>query len=177
MNHSVLRGRRTFVIDTARSRFGFRAKAFGLRWVHGTLRVREAHIDLRDDLVAAEGIALAASVSTRLAPRDWHLRHPHYLHAAAHPEIRLVIPPTPVTATSTVATLSARGKSVELPLELISLATANDELHLHVAGRFDRTALGMLHPLGGVSRIVHVDFDVVASPQPAADGTAEETTA
>jgi polyisoprenoid-binding protein YceI len=162
-----LQGNRSFTLDPQRSRFAFRAKSFGLLWVTGTLRAREGRVEVREGAVSAEGVALAASVSTGIAVRDWHLRHAHYLRAAAHPEIRLSIPPTPVTATSTVATLTARGRSLEVQLELVELAVdVAGELRARLSGRIDRSPLGMLPPLAGVSRLVELDFDVVARPAP-----------
>jgi|GEM_PF-1386774 len=160
-----MQGAHSFTVDAEHSRFTFRAKAFCLSRVTGTLRLQEGRIELSDGIASAEGVALAGSVSTGIAARDWHLRHAHYLHAAAHPQLRLTIPPTPMTARSTVATLTARDRTVEIPLMLaeLTIGPAGD-LRAHLSGRFDRSPLGMLPPVAGVSRIVEVDLDVVARP-------------
>lgn len=156
-----------YVLDTAQSVFSFGATAFLLLPVKGTLRARAGSMSVADGKVAAEGSADAASVATGIKARDWHLRYKHYLHAAANPEIRLVIPAVALDADTVVATLHARGRSAEVPLALESLVVSPDgTLQARLTGSFDRTPLRMLHRLGGVSRRIQLSFDVVARRQP-----------
>jgi polyisoprenoid-binding protein YceI len=132
-----------YTLDPTQSVFAFAATAFLLLPVTGTLRARSGS-----------------------KARDWHLRHQHYLHAAAHPEIRLVIPAVPLDAGEVTATLYARGRSVQVPLVRESLTVSPDGvLTARLTGSFDRTPLRMLHRLGGVSRRIRLTFDVVARKQ------------
>ena len=150
-------------LDPAQSVFSFGATAFLLLPVHGTLPARAGSALVADGKIEAEGSADAAGVSTGIKAREWHLRHKHYLHAAAHPEVRLVIPPVALDADTVTATLYARGRSVDVPLTVESLEISPEgTLRARLTGSFDRTPLRMLHRLGGVSRRIQLNFDVVA---------------
>jgi polyisoprenoid-binding protein YceI len=74
-----------YVLDAGRSSLGFRAKAFCLKWVTGTLRPTSGQVIIDDGIARGHGTADAAAVDTRLKPRDWHLRTSHYLHTTKYP--------------------------------------------------------------------------------------------
>jgi polyisoprenoid-binding protein YceI len=152
-----------YLLDPAASVFAFAATAFLLLPVKGTIRARAGSVHVADGKIAAEGSADAGSIATGIKARDWHLRYKHYLHAAVHPEIRLVIPPVGLDADTVTATLYARGNSVQLPLALEALEVSPDgTVHARLTGSFDRAPLRMLPRLGGVSQRIHLSFDVVA---------------
>ncbi len=152
-----------YALDPELSTFSFRATAFLLLPVRGTLRARSGTVVAAAGKVQAEGSADAASIATGIKARDWHLRSAHYLHAAVHPEIRLVVPSVANGADSVVATLYARGRSVKVPLTLESVEVSPEgELHGRLTGSFDRTPLGMFPRFAGVSRRIALTFDVVA---------------
>jgi polyisoprenoid-binding protein YceI len=155
-----------YSLDPAQSVFSFAATAFLVLPVKGTLRARSGIARVADGKIAAEGSAEAGSVATGIKARNWHLRHKHYLHAAEHPEVRLVVPAVPLEAETVDATLYARGSSVQVSLVRESLTVSPDGiLHARLTGSFDRAPLRMLHRLGGVSRRIRLTFDVVARRQ------------
>ncbi len=154
-----------YVLDAERSTFGFRAQAFGLFWVTGTLLVREGTASITDGVIQAEGVADAGSVSTGLGVRDRHLRHRHYLDSAAHPDIRLVFSAVPIAAKEVDAQLSVRGKWVHVRFDVEAFDIEPEgALTARLTGAFDRRPLGMLPPRTGVSRRIQLTFDVVANP-------------
>lgn len=156
----------TLTVDPVRSRFGFRAKGMVVMPVPGSLQPRSGTVTIADGRLSAEGVADAASVTARprLAPRDAHLRHKHYLWADEHPDVTLRVEDMPVDARSVTGQLTARGKTVDVPLEITAFEQAPDgTLTLKATGVFDRTPLGMLPPIAGASRRIELDIELVAS--------------
>lgn len=76
-------GRWAVLLD--RSRIGFRVKKMGLYYVKGCFRRMEGTLepDGRGSVVIDP-----SSISTRIPPRDWHLRSADFLDVTRHPEIR-----------------------------------------------------------------------------------------
>lgn len=153
---------RIFVLDPESSVLAFRAKAFLLRWVDGTMTATRGRLVLDGDTVVAEGAVDAGSVTTGIGARDWHLRHSHYLSAKAHPTIELHVDPFPAQGGNVRGTLRTRGKEVAVDLEVDPLEITGNAARVRARGSFDRSGLGMLPPLAGVSKIIHVTLDVVA---------------
>ena len=80
-----------YEVDPEGSRLLFRAKAFALAWVRGTIPVAGGTIRIADGRASGAGELTADRITTGLAPRDWHLRSSHYLHTAKHPRIRVSV--------------------------------------------------------------------------------------
>jgi polyisoprenoid-binding protein YceI len=68
-----------------RSRIGFRVKKMGIYYVKGRFSRVEGTLD-QDG--RGEVVIDASSISTRIPPRDWHLRSVDFLAVRRHPEIR-----------------------------------------------------------------------------------------
>jgi polyisoprenoid-binding protein YceI len=70
---------------------GFRVKKMGMYHVKGRFREFDGHIEFPRDSSSPSGEVTirAASVSTRMPPRDWHLRTNDFLAARQHPRIRI----------------------------------------------------------------------------------------
>ena len=152
-----------YVLDARRSRLGFRAKAFCLKWVTGTLGLRSGEVIVESGIVRGHGTADAAAVDTGLKPRDWHLRTSHYLHTAKYPAVRLRVERCHLDSRQADAQLEVRDGVASIPITIDEVRTLGDELRLNISGSFDRRGLGMLPRVAGVSRMVHLDLDLVAT--------------
>jgi polyisoprenoid-binding protein YceI len=152
-----------YALDIHRTTLGFRAKAFCLKWVTGTLRPTSGKFKIEGDTIHGAGTADASSVDTKLRPRDWHLRTSHYLHTTKYPDVRLSVDPCPLDSRSVEARLEVRDGAVSVPVTIDEIHASGDELRLKVSGSFDRRGLGMLPRQAGVSRVVHLNLDIVAT--------------
>jgi polyisoprenoid-binding protein YceI len=155
-----------YIVDVDRTRLTFRAKAFCLTWVSGTLRARSGQIRAQGGTISGRGTADAASVDTRLTIRNWHLRTKHYLHAKRHPEVQLGVEVATIAATEVFADLTVRERDVRFPIRIDHVEAAGDKLTVNLSGTFDRRGLGMLPRFMGVSRLVHLDLEIVAKRRP-----------
>jgi polyisoprenoid-binding protein YceI len=153
-----------YVVDVTRSELRFRAKAFGLVWFRGRMPAVEGTVHVREGVFSGDGAVAADRISTGLAARDWHLRSSHYLHAARHSRVAIVVDDADPATGQADATLTVRGVTAPLSLRLTDLAWHEGTLRLELAGELDRTPLPMLPPLAGVSRIVHCQLVVEARP-------------
>lgn len=80
----------TWRADPERSSFDFRAKKMGVYYVKGRFRQTEATVELGEDgRFGAEAVVDAASIYTRIPPRDYHLRSYQFLDVKRHPQIRI----------------------------------------------------------------------------------------
>jgi polyisoprenoid-binding protein YceI len=68
------------------SRIGFRIKKMGLYYVKGSFSGVHGTVDPDG---RSEVVIDAGSISTRIPPRDWHLRSADFLDTKRHPEIRI----------------------------------------------------------------------------------------
>jgi YceI-like domain len=68
------------------SRIGFRIKKMGLYYVKGSFSGVHGTVDPEG---RSEVVIDAGSLSTRIPPRDWHLRSADFLDVKGHPEIRI----------------------------------------------------------------------------------------
>ncbi len=84
-------GHGTWKLLRAGSTVGFRVKKMGLYHVKGRFRTFDGHIEFAPESSSPSGeLTLdAKSVSTRMPPRDWHLRTNDFLAAKQHPRIRV----------------------------------------------------------------------------------------
>lgn len=150
-------------IDPAHTDIGFRVRKMGMYYVKGRFRHASGWVEIDEDGIprAGEVEIEAASIDTRIPPRDWHLRTRDFLDAARHRVIRAKVDAVHVAngAFRAPTELSVRGTSgtVELHGHLHPAATAS-LLHLH--GSIDRHAFGIRprRPLDWiVGREVEVD--------------------
>jgi polyisoprenoid-binding protein YceI len=154
----------SYVADPARSRLSFRAKAFGLIWVHGDMPAVGGTIHVIGDRLRGTGEVAAGSISIGLPARDRHLRTKHYLHTRQHPTIQLSVEDADIASGRADVRVVVRGNPATVRLELDSVQASDGTLRLEAHGTIDRAPFGMLPPACGVSRHVHVQLTVVAAP-------------
>jgi polyisoprenoid-binding protein YceI len=162
------------VVDTGASTVAFRAKAFGMMWVCGTLPVATGQFSIIEGRLSGAGELDAVGVSTGIGLRDWHLRTSHYLKTKQHPRIHVLIDDADLTAGEVDATIVVRGqpKVVRLLVDTIDPVIGGLKLRAHVD--LDRTGIPMLPPVAGVSRNVEITLEVVAHVDSATDETATD---
>ena len=102
-------------------------------------------------------------IATGNTRRDKDLRKPAFFDVAEHPE--LVVRAKSTTAGPSgwqlTATLSARGASCPLDLEVTPTAWEDQRIRVQATGRLDRKGLGMKVPTFIVGRYVDVQVDAV----------------
>jgi polyisoprenoid-binding protein YceI len=153
----------TYDIDPQGSQLRFRAKAFALAWVPGTMPVISGCIYIRDGRVSGSGEIAADQVTTGLAPRDWHLRSSHYLDTARHPRIAVSVGGTGLDAEQFPCTVVVRDTPATVPLDLRAVEIDDGRLRIEAHLVLDRTPFPMLPPIAGVSRRVDVELTLVAT--------------
>jgi polyisoprenoid-binding protein YceI len=158
----------TYEIDPEVSQLRFRAKAFALAWVRGTMPVISGTIRIRDGRVSGSGEIAADKVTTGLAPRDWHLRSSHYLGTARHPRIAVSVDDTGVDAGQFPCTVVVRDTLTTVPLDVRAVKIEDGRLRVEAHLVLDRTPFPMLPPIAGVSRRVDVELTLLASARSAA---------
>lgn len=150
-------------VDPEGSRLQFRAKAFAVAWVRGTMPIAGGTIRIGNGRVTGVGELAADQVSTGLGPRDWHLRSSHYLHTATHPRIQASVDNAPVDATLIPCTVVVRGASWVTPFEIGTVERTGNVLRVDGRLVLDRTPFPMLPPIAGVSRLIHLDLSIQAT--------------
>lgn len=151
-------------VDPEKSGITFRAKAFGLLWVHGSIPAAEGAIGVVDGQLNAEGELAADELSTRLAPRDWHLRTSHYLYTRAHPRISVSIDSARLGTGEAECTVIVRDTPSVVPVTVTSIEAVDGALHIEATAVVDRKPFPMLGSWAGVSRRVHISVSLVARP-------------
>jgi len=127
-----------------RSRVGFRVKKMGLYYVKGRFGGVEGEVETGPD-GSFEGGELridARTISTRMPPRDWHLRSKDFLEVESFPEIRVSgegVEPPPEGDLRVTAMVNLHGE--RRPAEL-SGHLHGDRL-LHLQGTLDRHDFGI----------------------------------
>ncbi|MGV1007226.1 MAG: YceI family protein [Dermatophilaceae bacterium] len=156
------------VTDASRATFTVRDKL--LATVRGTLPVTGGDVVIgRDGLVERAAVELGvAGISTGNQRRDTDLRKPGFLDAATHPQVRVQAQRAEPTAAGWVvdALLSARGRTAPVRLDVTRVVDADDEVHLHVTGRLDRSPLGIKAPTVIVGRFLDLDVTLVCRRAP-----------
>jgi polyisoprenoid-binding protein YceI len=153
----------TYEVDPAGSELRFRAKAFALAWVRGSMPVVSGRISIRDGRVSGSGEIAADKVTTGLRPRDWHLRSAHYLGTARHPRIAVSVGDTGLDEGRFPCTVVVRDTPTTVPLDLRSVSFEDGRLRIDAKLELDRTPFPMLPPIAGVSRRVHLELTLVAN--------------
>jgi polyisoprenoid-binding protein YceI len=152
-----------FRADAGRSVLRFRAKAFGLVWVQGTIPAIEGTVRIENGRLSGSGVIAASKVDTGLAPRDWHLRSSHYLKTATHPTITLEVDGADIAAGRADCVVTVRDTSSTVSLQIEKLDVVDGVLRLEAGVDLDRSPFPMLPPPAGVSRIVHIGLTVIAT--------------
>ena len=131
-------------IDPTRSSVAFHVKAFwGMATVKGRFCEYRGALDLSAQ-PAIELIIEAASLDTRNARRDTHLRSPDFFDAEQHPHVHFVSERATLDGESlrVRGRLQARGSSI--PLELVAtLRRDGEELEVEAVAEADHRQLGM----------------------------------
>jgi polyisoprenoid-binding protein YceI len=153
----------TYDIDPEASQLRFRAKAFALAWVRGTMPVISGCMYIRDGRVSGSGEIAADKVTTGLAPRDWHLRSSHYLATAKHPRIAVSVDDTGLDTEQFLCTVVVRDTPATVPLDVRAVQIQDGMLRIECQLVLDRTPFPMLPPPAGVSRRVDVELTLVAT--------------
>ena len=146
---SVLQG--TWRIDPARSRVEFRTPTlWGLATVKGHFEHYDGTLDLQRD-PAIELTIDAASVNTKLALRDRHLRSADFFDAENHPQVRFVSDDATLTGDRLRVSgrLYAAGNSIPLEIDA-RLRRVGEELELEATTTADHRKLGMSHGMLGM---------------------------
>jgi polyisoprenoid-binding protein YceI len=131
-------------IDPTRSTIAFDVK---MLWRTLTVKGRFDRYEGTLDLSADPAIALtidAASLDTKNAKRDEHLRSPDFFGVEIHPYVRYVSEAATLDGERLVArgTLHARGATLPLGIEA-TLRRAGDELELEAVTAVDYRRIGM----------------------------------
>jgi polyisoprenoid-binding protein YceI len=124
------------------SRVGFKVEKVGLYFVKGRFSAVEGSIEVPDDPAATRGevVVEAKSISTRMPPRDWHLRTRDFLDVKRYPELRISadgLEPGEGDDQRLSSTFEIHG--VKRPVELAAHTHETDDgLILHLRGALDR---------------------------------------
>jgi polyisoprenoid-binding protein YceI len=162
---------RTSRIVSDRSRVGFRVRKMGIYYVKGCFREIRGEIEFGANGLPARGDAVieAGSITTRIPPRDWHLRSPDFLDVRRHPLITIATGGAPrVTDGGFVvqADFSIHGQRHQADLEG-HLHTLGEARTLHLTGVLDRQVFRIRarQPFEMVvGRQVHLDVELGLEP-------------
>ena len=139
-------------IDPAHSSIEFGIRHLLITTVKGTFADFDGAIEIREDGTAdATGTIRAASIDTREAQRDEHLRSPDFFDAAGFPEIRFestYVGGGDGNSFRVVGDLTIRGTTRELELEATFEGTArdpygNERIGVTLRGRLDPNDYGV----------------------------------
>ena len=147
----------------------------GLYFVKGTFKAVNGSVEVGDDGIPIAGSLRidASTVSTRMPPRDWHLRTRAFLAVKHHPEIRIGVDRAERGSDETItasAVVAIRGVEARIPLTAHSRAprgSSHSGRALHVSGTLDRHLFGIRpqRPVEWiVGREVHLDALVHLEP-------------
>jgi polyisoprenoid-binding protein YceI len=132
-----------------RSRIGFRVKKMGVYYVKG--RFRRVDGELGPD-GHGEVLVDAGSISTRIPPRDWHLRSRDFLDVRRHPELRARVESIELAGDGSVAAVAVLDLHGErAPVELRGhlkhapepAGNGGARLLVHLEGKLDRRQFGI----------------------------------
>lgn len=143
----------TWVVDPVHSRVGFAVKHLGISTVRGEFKEFEGTLEIGEDLPTsrAYGTVKVASIDTREADRDDHLRSPDFFDAGQFPEIAFEstkIEPLDEEEFRVTGRLTIHGVSNEIVLHAeVGGAErdpwGNERIGLEVTGRLSRSDYGM----------------------------------
>ncbi len=162
-------GRRRIVAD--RSRVGFKVRKMGMYYVKGRFRSIGGELALGPDGAPREGEVTidAASITTRMPPRDFHLKTKDFLEVKRYPQIRITadrVTPSASGGFTVHSQFEVHGE--RRPVDLDGHLHLNgDVTSLHLSGVIDRGDFGIRarHPFEMVvGREVHLDVELALEP-------------
>jgi polyisoprenoid-binding protein YceI len=154
-----------WVLDPRRSSIALKTKVMGLIPVNGVFREFTGSGTIRPGgQVSGTVTVAAASIDTRNARRDTHLRSADFFDSASHPDITFtadgVRPGGPGAAVT--GALTIRGQTRPLTVDATVSVRGDGEVELDAAGPVDRAAFGLTwNALGLASMrilVIHVIF-------------------
>ncbi|MEV5104127.1 YceI family protein [Streptomyces massasporeus] len=162
-----------YVLDTARTRIGFTARAALVGKVRGRFDAFEgsARLDGGSPSRSTAGLTVrAASVQTRNTKRDDHLRSGDFLDAESHPALTFAstrVEPTGGTGFRVTGDLTVRGVTRQVTVDFELTGSGRDPQGSRLAAFTGRTVIdrhdwGVSGARGMVGRKVTLDFDVTA---------------
>lgn len=111
-------------LDTAHSEIQFKVRHMMVSWVRGQFENFSGNVHLDEQNPANTRVDItidAASINTRQADRDGHLRSPDFLDVENHPTLTFVSKRVEVTGKNRaklIGDLTIRGVSKEVPLDV-----------------------------------------------------------
>jgi polyisoprenoid-binding protein YceI len=142
----------TWAVDPDHSSVEFQVKHMGIATVKGFFSDFEGALEVADDgTTTASGTVKAASINTRAAQRDDHLRSADFFDVDNHPELRFestAIDRLDGEAYRIVGDLTIRGVTREVELHAVTQGVdqdpwGNTRIGLEVTGQIDREAFGL----------------------------------
>ena len=142
----------TWNIDPSHSSVEFQVKHMGIATVKGFFSDFEGSLEVGEDgAISAGGSVKAASINTRAAQRDEHLRSPEFLDAENHPELRFEsksVDQVDEDSYRIVGDLTIRGVTKEVEFEAVTEGVdqdpwGNTRVGLGVVGQIDREDFGL----------------------------------
>ncbi len=142
----------TWNVDPSHSSVEFQVKHMGIATVKGFFSDFEGSLEVAEDgTISAGGGVKAASINTRAAQRDEHLRSAEFLDAENHPELRFRSKSVEQIAEDSyriVGDLTIRGVTREVEFEAVTEGVdqdpwGNTRVGLAVVGEIDREQFGL----------------------------------
>jgi polyisoprenoid-binding protein YceI len=153
------------------SRVGFRVKKMGLYRVKGHFRGIDGTVELSPERLSADVVIDASSISTRMPPRDLHLRSRDFLDVKAHPVIAVSADRVEVTPDGELripARFDLHGHDAQVDLTGHYHGGGPGELLiLHLSGVLNRHDFGIRprQPFEMVvGKLVELDVELVLQP-------------
>ncbi len=142
----------TWTIDPSHSSVEFQVKHMGIATVKGFFSELEGLLEVAGDgTIKAGGTVEAASVNTRAAQRDEHLRSADFFDADNHPQLRFrsnSVQPLDEDSYRIVGELTIRGVTRDVELHALAQGVEQDpwgntRVGLEVTGEIDREEFGL----------------------------------
>lgn len=128
---------------------GFKVKKMGLYHVRGRFSGVEGRLEVPGEGASARGEVLidAATINTRIPPRDWHLRTKDFLDTGRYPQIRVhaegVDTAPEEIRVHALFEIHGERREVELTGHLHGIEGAPSRTVLHLQGTLDRHDFGV----------------------------------
>ena len=142
----------TWNVDPSHSSVEFQVKHMGIATVKGFFSDFEGFLEVAEDgTVSAAGSVGAASINTRVAQRDEHLRSPDFFDVENHPELRFrsrSVEQVDDNSYRIVGDLTIRGVTREVELDAVAEGVDQDpwgktRVGLRVFGQISREEFGL----------------------------------
>ncbi len=142
----------TWNVDPSHSSVEFQVKHMGIATVKGFFSEFEGHLEVAEDgTISARGNVKAASINTRAAQRDEHLRSPDFFDVETHPELSFQsksVQPLAADSYRIVGELTIRGVTREVEFEAVGQGVdqdpwGNTRVGLEVTGELNREDFGL----------------------------------